>query len=171
MKRELLSAARSLALPTVGLALIVAFVPGRAGLAARVYVLILCCFGLVLAIAALRRAFPAATPLRPGSARGTSRRRRPPGSLARVEQEAALGVAGAFDLHHRLRPRLRGLAAELLLARRGVALDDDEGSARRLLGEETWDLVKRDRQPPEDRLARGLPLPELERAVESLERL
>jgi len=133
-------------------------------------VLVVCCFALALTIAALRRAFPAAASLRaPG--RATGRRRRPPGSLARLEQEVALGGAGAFDLHHRLRPRLRGLASELLTTRRGVSLDAEPLAAQRLLGPETWDLVRVDRPPPEDRLARGLPLPAIERVVESLERI
>ena len=55
--------------------------------------------------------------------------------------------------------------------RRGVSLDEDPRTAQRLLGAGTWNLVRSDRPPPEDRLARGLPLPEIERVVESLERI
>ena len=171
MKRELLAAGRYVALVTVALAVVVALLPGRAGLAVRIYVLVLCCFALALAVLALRRAFPAAAPLRPAPRRDRNRRRRPPGTLARHEQEVTLGVANAFDLHHRLRPRLRRLASELLTTRRGVSLDEDTHTTRRLLGEGTWDLVRSDRPPPEDRLARGLPLSEIERVVESLERI
>ncbi len=91
--------------------------------------------------------------------------------LARLEQEVVLGSAGSFDLHHQLRPRLRGLAAELLTARRRLSLDGDAEQARELLGEETWELVREKRLPPEDRLARGMPPEALDRVVTSLERI
>jgi hypothetical protein len=91
--------------------------------------------------------------------------------LARLEQEVALGVAGSFDLHHHLRPRLRIIAAELLTARRRLSLDADQLEARGVLGEETWGLVRKDRPPPEDRLARGAAPELLDRVVASLERL
>jgi hypothetical protein len=171
VKKDLLATGRFLALPTLALALVVAFLPGRVEVAVRIYVLVVCCFALALTIAALRRAFPTAASLRPAPGRETGRRRRPPGSLARLEQEVVLGVASAFDLHHRLRPQLRGLASELLTTRRAVSLDAEPRSAQRLLGDETWGLVRVDRPPPEDRLARGLSLPEIERVVESLERI
>jgi hypothetical protein len=88
-----------------------------------------------------------------------------------LEHETALGVSGAFDLHHRLRPRLRKIATGLLAARRRVSLDDGPEPARAILGDETWDLVRRDRPPPENRLARGLPVTELRRVVDSLEQV
>jgi hypothetical protein len=80
-------------------------------------------------------------------------------------------VAGAFDLHHRLRPRLRTIAQGVLSTRRRVSLDDEPTAARAALGDDTYELLRRDRLPPEDRLARGLPVPELRRVVESLERV
>jgi hypothetical protein len=87
-----------------------------------------------------------------------------------LEDEAALGVAGAFDLHHRLRPRLRPLAIGLLSSRQRISLDGDPEAARAALGPKTWDLVRHDRPPPEDRLARGIPISELRSVVETLER-
>ena len=169
MRSDLVRAARLLVLPTLGLGLAVAFIPGRAALAIRVYALLVCGVALVLMVAALRRAYPRATPLRrPGQPR--SERRELPGALARLEQEVALGIAGSFDLHHRLRPRLRELASELLVMRRGIELDTEPETARAKLGDETWDLVRRERARPEDRLARGIPILELARVVESLER-
>jgi hypothetical protein len=121
-------------------------------------------------VSALRRAYPPAASLRPR--RGPrAQRREVPGTLARIEQEVALAVAGSFDLHHRLRPRLRGLAIDLLAARRGIALDGDPERARSALGDETWELVRPDRPPPEDRRARGIPIQDLDHVVESLERL
>jgi hypothetical protein len=168
MRRDLLRAGRFLALPTLALAFVVAFAPGRVGLALRVYALILCGVVLVLVVASLRRAYPPATPLRPPASR-RRRARDVPATLERLEQELALGVAGSFDLHHRLRPRLRTIARDLLLARRGISLDGEPDRARAALGDATWELVRTVRPPPEDRLARGIPIPELSRVVESLE--
>lgn len=169
MRPDLRAAARLLVLPTLALLAVAAFVPGRLELAGRIYALVLCTVALGLALSALRRAYPAAAALRrPGRARRTQRR---PPSLTRLEHLAALGVAGAFDFHHHLRPRLRATALGLLSTRRRVSLDGDPDSARRLIGEETYELVRADRPPPEDRLGRGVPTSELRLVVESLERL
>ena len=170
MRADLPRPARLLVLATLALVFVAAFLPGRLELAARIYALVVCGLVLMLAIAALRRAYPPATALRPKAHR-QAKRRRPPPTLARIEQETALGVAGAFDLHHHLRPRLRAIVGGLLGTRRGVSLDGDPQSARRLLGEETWELVRRDRPLPEDRLARGLPPSALQRVVDSLEQI
>lgn len=163
-------AARLLLLPTVALAGVVAFLPGRAALAARVYALLVCVVVLTLALETLLRAYPTAARLRPRG-RGADPPRRPPHSLVRLEQEAAIGVAGAFDLHYRLRPRLRDLALSLLDTRRRISLDRQEDEARRILGDETWELVREGRSPPEDRLARGLTPAALDEVVRSLERV
>lgn len=170
MKRDLGRAARALAVPTAVLAAVVAFAPGRVELAVRVYALVLAAAVLVLALAALRRAYPRTRPLR-AKTRAAPPRPRPPTLLARMEHEAALGVASSFDLHHRLRPRLRSLASELLAARRGILLDRDPERARSALGDPTWGLVRADRPAPDDRLARGIPISDLRAVVESLERI
>ena len=171
MRRDLGRAAKLLLLPTLGLAAVIAFVPGRTEPAIRVYALVLCGAGLVVLVAALRRSYAPSRPLRAGAKRRGGGRRQVPGLLGRLEQETALGVAGSFDLHHRLRPRLRTLASGLLAARRGASLDDEPERMRALVGEETWELVRADRPAPEDRLARGLAIKELRRVVESLERI
>ena len=170
MSRDIATTARLLAVPTIVLAIVVAFLPGRAGLAVRVYALILCAIAIGFALRALGRSYPAAAPLRSPATR-TDTRRRPPGSLALVEHDAAIGVAGAFDLHHRLRPRLRALAEGLLASRRRASLDGDPDAARAALGDDTWMLVRRDRPVPDDRLARGLSVAELRSVVDSLERM
>jgi hypothetical protein len=154
---------------TLALLFVVAFVPGQLTLAARIYALVVCGTALLAALGALRRAYPSVAP-RSRKARGRPRRRGP-SSLARLEDETALGVAGSFDLHHRLRPRLREIAAGVLEARRRVSLDRDPEVAQELLGAETWSLLRPNRPPPEDRLARGLPVAELRRVVDSLERV
>jgi hypothetical protein len=171
VRGDLFRAGRALALPTLAVVLALAFLPGHASLAARMYALLLCVAAVVLALAALRRALPETRPLRPGSRRLRKSRPAPPATLARIEQEVALGIAGSFELHHRLRPRLRDLARELLSGRRRVFLDAEPERARAILGDEAWELVRQDREPPEDRLARGIPPAELARVVEALERV
>ncbi len=168
LRLDLARAGKFLLLPSAVLAFAIAFVPGRIELAIRVYALVLAGVGLVLMVAALRRAFPPTTPLRPATGR-PRHTRQAPATLTRLEAHAALGVAGAFDLHYRLRPRLRELATELLASRRGIDLDAEPSRSRARLGEETWELVREDRPPPEDRLARGIPIRELAPVVESLE--
>jgi hypothetical protein len=171
VRPELARAGRLLVLPTLALLAVLVFVPGRTELAIRVYAFVLCGVALGLLIVALRRAYPRATPIRPPQARRGRAPRDAPAMLSRLEQEVALGVAGSFDLHHHLRPRLRTIAAELLTARRRISLDRDRPEARALLGEETWELVREDRPPPADRLARGAEPEVLDRVVISLERL
>jgi hypothetical protein len=170
VKRHLRGAVRLLALPTVALIAVLAFVPGRLPLAVRAYALGICTVALGIGLIALRRSYPPIAPLRRPTPSDTSRRRPPP-TLARMEDELALGVAGSFHLHHRLVPRLRSVAGGLLSSRHRVSLDSDQDDARDLLGDETWDLVRPGRPPPEDRLARGLPAAALERVVGSLERV
>jgi hypothetical protein len=158
---------RALVLPTLLLLFTVGVVPGRLPLAIRVYALLVCVVALGLGVLALRRAFPPLAPLR-RVAPETSRRRRPP-ALARIEDEVALGVAGSFDLHYHLAPRLRAIADGLLVSRRRVSPDTQPEESRRILGDEAWQLIRADRPAPEDRLARGLPPDALGRVIDSLE--
>jgi hypothetical protein len=88
-----------------------------------------------------------------------------------MEREVSLGLATAFDLHYRLRPRLRRIAAELLAARRGIELDASPEAARRALGEDAWEIVRDDREPPHERFAPGLDIGSLRLAVIALENL
>ena len=170
VRGDLYGAARILAVPTLVLATIVAFVPGRVDLAVRFYALVLCAVVLGYAVEGAASCVSPGDLAPRGEGRGATGRR-PPSSLARLENEAALGVAGAFDLHHRLRPRLRSISAGLLAIRGRTSLDGDPETARSVLGETTWEVVRRDRPPPQDRLARGLPISDLRSVVESLERV
>jgi hypothetical protein len=171
VRPALVRAGRALVLPTLALVFVFAFVPGEAALAARVYALFACVLAFLAALAVLRGSFPPARPLRRAGAKRTRGRRAIPETLERIEQETLLGLASSFDLHHRLRPRLRDLANELLSSRRRVSLDEDREAARAVLGEETWELVRPNRPPPEDRFARGIPVSELAVVVDSLERI
>jgi len=156
----------------VVLAIVLLAAPGRAGLLAHVYVLVVAAIGLGHLLAALRNALPPRRPspfeaaLRPRTRRAT----RIP-ELERMEREVSLGLATAFDLHYRLRPRLRRIAAELLTARRGIDLDAKPDAARRALGDDAWEIVRGDREPPRERFAAGLDIASLRLAVTALEDL
>lgn len=163
-------AARLLSLPTIALLVVAVFASGRLEPAVRIYALLVCAVVLWLAVAGLRRAFPRTARLQRARG-GRARRVEPPRSLAQLQNEVALGVAEAVDFHYRLRPHLRTVAAGVLEVRRGVALDDEPETARWLLGDEAWELVRADRPVPADRHARGLTPDQIERVVVSLERL
>ncbi len=91
--------------------------------------------------------------------------------LARVERGVALGTARAFDLHHRLRPALREIAAHRLETRRGIELERDAAKAAQLLGDEAWEVVQPDRAPPEYGFAPGLSRAALRRILDRIEAL
>jgi hypothetical protein len=168
VRRHVFNALKFLVLPTIAFVVVVGLAPGRADLALRVYALVVCGTALVLALLALRHAYPPERPLR-SERRAPRQLRTPPSSLARIEHEAALGVSGSFDLHYRLAPRLRSIASGLLESRRRMSLERQPEAARATLGESTWSLVRPDRPAPDDRLARGIPPDELARVVDSLE--
>ena len=170
MREDVGRALRFLVLPTLALAVVAAAFPGRLEPAGRGYGLVACAAALWVAVRGLTRAFPPARPLRPGR---PARPERPPvpRTLAQLENAAALAVADPLDLHVRLRPHLRRLAEELLETRRGVVLDDEPEQARALLGDETWELVRPDRPPPDETTPRRMSPAALERVVVSLERL
>jgi hypothetical protein len=169
VRRDLGTAAQVLAVPTLALLVVVAFFPGRAELAIRIYALILAVAALALLLSALRRAFPSTTPLLPAD--GDRAAPPTPVSLARLENAVALGAAGAVDFQHRLHPRLNALARDLLASRRRISLDAEPDAAHRVLGDEAWELVRPDRAPPEDRQARGPELRAIRGVVDALEQM
>ncbi len=168
--RRALGYARFPVFVTLVLLLVVLAVPGRAEIAFHVYVLVLAAVGLGHLLRLLRNGLPERRPsvvdaaLRP---RARPLVRIP--ELERIEREVTLGQATAFDLHFRLRPTLRRIASELLQSRRGIDLDRDPVAARRALGDETWQLVRPDREPPPERFAPGIELRRLGDVVARLE--
>jgi hypothetical protein len=167
VRRNIFAALRLLAVPTIALVAIAFLAPGRAELALRIYALLLSATAIAILVLALRRAYPPETALRESVPAAS--KRRPPPSLSRIEHEVALGVAGSFDLHYRLVPRLRTIAAGVLESRRRVSLEAHTATARAILGDEAWALVQPDRPAPEERLARGIPPRDLARVVDAFE--
>jgi hypothetical protein len=90
-----------------------------------------------------------------------------------VELEHVIAFAGqrAGDVHFRLRPILREVAAERLASRHAVDLDNAPERARVLLGDPLFELVRPDRPEPADRLGPGVAPGDLHAAVLALERL
>jgi hypothetical protein len=158
-------------LPTAALIVVLALAPGRAELAVHVYVLVLLAAALASVVGSIAsQARAGESPFDAALHRSTDETERLP-ELVRLEREVGLAQASEFDLHHRLRPVLREVAAGLLFVRRGIDLDRQPDRAREVLGDETFRLARADREPPWDRTAPGPTLDELRRVVAGLEAL
>jgi hypothetical protein len=83
--------------------------------------------------------------------------------LERLQREVTLSTAAAFDLHFRLLPQLREIA-QARLERTGHSPGPDT------LGR-WWELLRPDREAPEERFGHGIPLRELRELVRDLERI
>ena len=145
--------------------------PGRFALELDVYILVVGGLALLEVVMATRQAYPRAA----RSALAEALDRQPPGplrppELERLERELTLGSSTAFDLHYRLRPTLREIADERLAAR-GLRLDGGGAAVEEALGQELWELVRPDREPPVKRFAPGISPPAAARVVERLETL
>jgi hypothetical protein len=158
-------------LATIGLFIARSLLPGRQELLIDIYVLTLGGIALVALTPALGRVAPrqGESMLEEAMEHAQSEPVRI-AELDRLEREVALAASRDFDLHFRLRPVLREIA-ESRLERRGVRLDSESPRVRELLGDELWELTAADREPSAYRQAPGVPLEELERTVERLERL
>ena len=104
-------------------------------------------------------------------ARLTRARRRTTPDLAAVDRLLALSVASAEDEHVRLRPLVLEIATQRLADHTGVRIDAAPDAAAAILGAETWELVRPDRERPSDRRARGIAPDRLRAVIESLERI
>jgi hypothetical protein len=158
----------ALASLVLGLAALLGLPIGAIGL--RLYLMAVAAVVMAALVAELAEAIPPAPP----SAFERVLRRRPALApdrpVALVDLESLLaGRLSAGDVHFRLRPLLREVAASRLRTARGVDLDADPESARRLLGPAAWELVRPDRDAPDDRFAPGLELADLRPVIEALE--
>jgi hypothetical protein len=145
--------------------------PGRKDLELDVFILVLGGIGLLVLAAELRRLAPTAErslveeALEPEPAE-----ERPIADLIRLERALSMASARQFDLHYRLRPILRDVAAARL-EQRGLDLDSGRPVVQELLGDELFELTAPDREPPANRLAPGPSVEGLERTIGRLERL
>jgi hypothetical protein len=165
--RERRRIATAVVLATLGLLVAVGIRPVSLGQIVAGYVLVLA----GVALAALTRVLRTASELPPPSdfeyalRPRTDAPMRPP-ELIRTEREIQLGTSSSWYLHKRLAPILRDAASA-----RGVDFERRPETARELLGDETWELLRPDRPEPADRGGPGLPLRKLRDVVDTLERI
>ena len=170
MNRQLLPIVGFGLLATLGVVIALAVAPDRRDVVLDLYVLALGGIALIRLVGLTPRR------LGPGerSQFDEALRREPvqPTTVAerdKLAREVGLGMQTAFDLHFRLRPVLVEIARNRLAAR-GVAIEH-EARARELVGDEAWELLRPDREPPRDRNAPGLRTGELDSLVGALERI
>jgi hypothetical protein len=94
-----------------------------------------------------------------------------PESLSTTADDVALAQVGEFDVHFRLRPLLRDIAAAGLAMQSGIDLDRQPERARERLSPEMWELVRPDRPRPERTGTRGIDTGSLTAIVTELETL
>jgi hypothetical protein len=94
-----------------------------------------------------------------------------PESLSTTADDVALAQVGEFDVHFRLRPLLRDIAAAGLAMQSGIDLDRQPERARERLSPEMWELVRPDRPRPERTGESGISSASLSAVVTELETL
>jgi hypothetical protein len=171
VRKVLIDAIAVAGLATAALFIARALAPGRRELELDIYVLTLGGLAVLCVVTWLRRALPPTgdSSLQRALERPRLARRQLP-ELARLERELYIGAAQAFDLHYRVRPVLREIALARL-AERGLRLDSGGEAVCEALGDEAWELVRPDREPPLDRHGGGIGFEGLERLVARLEGL
>jgi hypothetical protein len=131
--------------------------------------------GLVLLwlVAATRAAGgPGGPSLYDRALRRGERPRARPSELEALERAVGLSSSSSFDLHFRLRPALREVAAHRLSSRRGLDLDSGSADVRAAVGDELWELVRPERPAPADRgFGPGVSPARLRGLLERLERI
>jgi hypothetical protein len=172
VRRERVRIATSVLITSGGLVVALGLQPISRERILAAYVLVLAGIGL----AALTRVTRTASE-RPGpSAFEAALRLRPadpvrPPELVRTERVIMLGSAGAGHLHLRLLPLLRESAAARLAAVHNIDLQRRPEAARRVLGDDVWELLRPDRPEPDDFDAPGMPLKRLRAVIDTLETL
>ncbi|MGH3141654.1 MAG: hypothetical protein ACRDO9_00760 [Gaiellales bacterium] len=130
--------------------------------------------GALVALAAARisrRAFPSPRGTVPALLSPRPAQYVHPESLSTTADDVALAQVGEFDVHFRLRPLLRDIAAAGLAMESGIDLDRQTERARETLSPETWELVRPDRPRPERTGESGISSASLSAVVTELETL
>jgi hypothetical protein len=164
MRRHLLDVAVLFVLSSGACLYVSLAVPGDRDLAIHVYLLFLGALLMLVVISAVGSALPRAR--RSELTRALDERITPSADvpqLARVEREVTLALGSAYDLHARLLPHLREIAAARL-ERTGRSPGPDT------LGR-WWELLRPDRPEPQERFAPGIREADLRALVADLERL
>ena len=171
MTGRLVRVGAAVLLATAILVTLVVLVPSRRSLFVGIYELVLATIAVGALLGSFRTFEPKAWMRSPFErAPEKPEQPQPIAELDRIDRLVVLGAANEFDLHYRLRPLLRQVAAERLYGLHGVDLDRDPERARPLLGDELWEVVRPDRQVGR-RAGPGLPPAELVEHVARLEQL
>jgi hypothetical protein len=125
---------------------------------------------VLVAAGAVRALSETLPPLRRAAAAPASTVGEGTGDRERLDRVVSGATSHAGDVHLRLRPILREIAADGL-RRRGVELDAQPRAAQALLAPDTWELVRPDRPRPDDAFARGLAPARLNAVLDDLEAL
>lgn len=146
--------------------------PDRLWAALLAYLLLLAALAIWLLVHLVATTYPPAT----ANAFQAALRRPPtrplqPEPLLQLGRLLTYAQTSSVDLHYRLRPLLRAIAAQRLANRRNVSLEEQPERAQALLHPAAWELLRPDRPPPADRHARGLDLATLSHIVATLEEI
>lgn len=164
MKRHLLDVGVLFVVASIATGYFVATEPSWRSVVLRIYVFVVGALAMFVILSASGSALPKRR--RSDFELALSRAGRPPekvSDLERVQREVTLGVGSAHDLHTRLAPDLREIATARL-----------ERNGRRLSPETAgrwWDLLRPDREPPDDKFARGIALEDLRACIDDLARI
>jgi hypothetical protein len=91
--------------------------------------------------------------------------------LEGLEGRLGGGSPNAFDLYHRIRPLVQQIVVARLAQGYGVDLETRPERAQRLVGPQTWELIRPDLEPPTDSWGRTWSVRETEALVTELEQL
>jgi hypothetical protein len=164
MRRHGLDAIVFFTLATIACAYVSLAVPGERTIALHVYLLFVGALLMLLVVSAFGAAVPGRRRSELTRALEDLRRSTPRVSeLAKMEREVTLSIGSAYDLHARLLPQLRDIAAARL-ERVGRQPGPDTLGA-------WWPLLRPDREEPRDRFAPGIAEGELRALVADLERI
>lgn len=148
----------------VGLGVVVLVSPGAPALTVEIYLFVVAALALTGVVLGVARALPRAEPsplLQPPRSQQF-------GQLESVARALQLAEVSSFKLHTVLRPIVSEIAAARL-TRHGVSLERQPERARALLGAQTWELVRPDREAPARFDRGGCSKDELRAIVDSLE--
>lgn len=164
MKRHLTDLAVLAVGCTVAVIVLLLAEPSWRAVTVRAYVFALGAVAMLSLIAAAGDAIPRRRRSLLDTALATAPAPQPPlPQLERTIRETTLAQTRAFDLHRLLLPQLRAIA-EARLAR--VGRDPGPDTLGRW-----WDLLRPDREPPDDRFAPGIAVDDLRALVRDLERI
>lgn len=156
------------AIATLALLIAIALAGADRGVALYAYVLALTALALALLRQQIRTALPATVPLDRRLQRTQPRDERVI-QLETLSRRIGAAETSSFDLHYRLRPLLREIAAARLARQHGIELDRQPDRSQALVGEQLWELIRPERQPPEQRFAKGISPTRIRELIDELE--